>query len=97
MLFMLISFGHTASHSPSLLQLPKPSSSICSTIACPRRAWILAVHRRNVVHADFFRAHSLAFAFVAAVAEALLVHLQHHRLHAPRVDTRGSSSQCCSC
>ena len=33
-----ISFGHTASHSPSFEQLPKPSASICATIAATRRA-----------------------------------------------------------
>jgi len=32
-----ISFGHTASHSPSLEQLPKPSASACSIIATTRR------------------------------------------------------------
>src|SRR5207237_1174205 len=32
-----ISFGHTASHSPSFEQLPKPSASACATIAATRR------------------------------------------------------------
>src|SRR5207302_3714574 len=33
-----ISFGQTASHSPSFEQLPKPSASACSIIATTRRA-----------------------------------------------------------
>src|SRR6185295_17514350 len=31
------SFGHTASHSPSFEQLPKPSESACSIMAITRR------------------------------------------------------------
>src|SRR5436853_3676659 len=38
MLEIGISFGHTASHSPSFEQLPKPSASACATIAATRRA-----------------------------------------------------------
>src|SRR4051794_24062060 len=37
MLEMGISFGQTASHSPSFEQLPKPSLSACSIIATTRR------------------------------------------------------------
>src|SRR5947207_3426058 len=37
MLEIGISFGQTASHSPSLEQLPNPSASACSTIAATRR------------------------------------------------------------
>src|SRR5579872_2901171 len=33
-----ISFGHTASHSPSFEQLPNPSASACAIIAAARRA-----------------------------------------------------------
>src|SRR5207245_7786099 len=33
-----ISFGHTASHSPSFEQLPKPSASACAIMATTRRA-----------------------------------------------------------
>ena len=36
MLEIGISFGQTASHSPSFEQLPKPSASACSTIATTR-------------------------------------------------------------
>src|SRR5262249_44849754 len=36
MLEMGISFGHTASHSPSFEQLPKPSLSACAIIAATR-------------------------------------------------------------
>ena len=38
MLAIEISFGQTASHSPSFEQLPNPSASICVTIAATRRA-----------------------------------------------------------
>src|SRR5579863_294179 len=37
MLVILISFGHSASQAPVLVQLPNPSSSICATIDCTRR------------------------------------------------------------
>src|SRR5260370_35330770 len=35
----LISFGHTASHDPVTVQLPKPSLSICATILATRRSF----------------------------------------------------------
>src|SRR5580698_10378709 len=35
-LVILISLGHSASQAPVLVQLPKPSASICATMACTR-------------------------------------------------------------
>src|ERR1700749_5245157 len=35
-LVSVISLGHSASQAPVLVQLPKPSSSICATMACTR-------------------------------------------------------------
>src|SRR6185312_8264711 len=36
MLVIFISLGHSASQAPVLVQLPKPSASICATMACTR-------------------------------------------------------------
>ena len=47
MVSMLIDFGHAAWHSPCQLQLPKPSPSICATIASTRRGALRLALRQH--------------------------------------------------
>ena len=77
-----ISFGHTASHSPSFEQLPNPSASWRSTIATARRSrstWPCGSSARWLTLAD-----------VKSAADAFL----HAATHAPQPMQAAESIAC---
>src|SRR6201996_2190542 len=70
MLVILISLGHSASQAPVLVQLPKPSSSICATMACTRlqrSGWPCGNKANCETLAD---TNSIAEAFLQAATQA---------------------------
>ena len=60
MKLMLISLGQTASHEPVTVQLPKPSASICSTIANARLSFS-GLHRDRLVRGGLPEGHQPEF------------------------------------
>src|SRR5487761_2185652 len=70
MLVILISLGHSASQAPVLVQLPKPSSSICATMACTRlqRSGCPCGNIANWV--TFAETNNIADAFLQAATQA---------------------------
>ena len=65
-----ISFGQTASHSPSFVQLPKPSASICSTIAQHAVVALRLALRQQARCETFAAVKSIAEAFLHAATQA---------------------------
>src|SRR5262245_7730245 len=70
MLEMGISFGQTASHSPSLEQLPKPSASACAIIALTREVRSGCPWGRSASCEIFALMNRCADAFLHAATQA---------------------------
>src|ERR1700761_4843380 len=70
MLVSVISLGHSASQAPVLVQLPKPSSSICATMACTRlqrSGWPCG---NNAICETLADTNNIAEAFLQAATQA---------------------------